>query len=66
MTYLTFREFIENLKSRGYSNAALLDFIKNLPDEQIILARPLWEWNNILDTYLLARNYAGPEGNKVP
>lgn len=61
MTQLTFQQFIDNLKSRGYKDEALLEFITSVPSERVTGARPLWEWNVMLDAYLTARNYDGPE-----
>lgn len=61
MTQLTLKEYIDNLKSRGYKDEALKEFVLNITNEQACGARSLWEWNNMLDVYLLARNYDGPE-----
>lgn len=61
MTQLTLRQFIDNLKSRGYTIEAIKEFVLNIKSEQAAGERPLWEWNAMLDAYLTARNYNGPE-----
>lgn len=53
MKTYTLVEFVENLKSRGYKQMQVENFILSVSTDDAISTKTLNEWNAILDRYIV-------------